>query len=146
MIFQHSRMIFRYMKKKYKKVLLISQTTGNKNLFDLCVKEIKSYYKDLEIKIINSICSITSIRESDALQVQNKVDITFVIGDKTSSNANKLYKILKENNDNTFFIEDINDLKDMKINFSNIKNVQIVSSSSTPDFIEKEVINYISNE
>ena len=128
----------------YTKILIVSQTTGNRNLFDKCcgmINECKVRFS--EIKMIDSICSITSLRENEAVSLQKKTDITFVIGDKMSSNANKLFLILKKNNDNTYFIENFPDLKNLKIDLKNYQSALVVSSSSTPDFIEKQVVNYL---
>jgi len=133
--------------KGYKKILLCSQTTSTIKLFEYAKKSIKKNYKDIfKFKYINSICPITSLREDKALELQKATDASFVIGDRSSSNANKLYNILKNSDKkNTYFITNVKDLKNQKINLSQYKIVQVVSSSSTPDFIEKQVIKYLEN-
>lgn len=79
------------------------------------------------------------------MHLQKKVDATFVIGDKISSNANKLFQILKKKNENTYFIENIISLKKLVLPFSKYNAVQIVSSSSssTPAFIENQIFDYL---
>ena len=130
--------------KNYSKILIVSQTTGNRKLFDKCCQAVNEHrHNKTEIKIIDSICSITSLRENEAVKLQEKADVTFVIGDKSSSNANKLFLILKKNNDETYFFEDLPDLLKLKIELNKYKSALVVSSSSTPDFIEKQVVEYL---
>ncbi len=132
------------------KYLLVSQTTGNRDLFEKTKKFIESKQKSLsfDFKFIDSICSITSLREKESLKLLKKVDYTFVIGDIHSSNANKLYKRLLKETSKVSFIQDLDELI-LKLydipKFKSFNKVQIVSSSSTPKFIEDKVLNYLKN-
>ncbi len=79
----------------------------------------ESKYKDI-LKIINeksgkmsannTICSATEERQSEAVKISKNVDKMLVIGDKGSSNTQKLYEICEKNCQNTYYIETINDL------------------------------------
>ena len=44
----------------------------------------------------NTICSATSDRQKEAVEIAGKVDIMIVLGDKNSSNTRKLYEISKK--------------------------------------------------
>ena len=65
-----------------------------------------------------------------------------IIGDKKSSNTQKLYEICKKNCNNTFYIETINDLV-LNIFHTNDK-IGITAGASTPPAIIKEVISTMS--
>ncbi|OHD10743.1 MAG: 4-hydroxy-3-methylbut-2-enyl diphosphate reductase [Spirochaetes bacterium GWB1_36_13] len=128
----------------WKKILLVSQTTAEASLFEAACRNIKALFHDrMEIEIIQSICSITTLRENEALKLQAKVDVSFVIGDPMSSNSKKLFNLLQKNHPETYFIEDLQALLELKLDLKKFHQAQVVSSSSTPDFIEKEVIHYL---
>ncbi len=130
--------------KDIRKILVVSQTTGKRSLFEKVSRRITSVFsKGREIVVHDSICSITSLREQESLRLQEKSDATFVIGDHISSNANQLYQKLKNKNQNTFFIEDLIDLKALDLPIDTYRAALVVSSSSTPPFIEKEVVDYL---
>ncbi len=132
---------------KYNKVLLISQTTGSLELFRQSEGLLRGVFEATrEIKVIDSICSITSRREEEALEIQKGVDLTVVVGDEMSSNANKLYKILKQKSENTWFVPDLKHLQSLGLDLTGCKTAQVVSSSSTPEFVESEIVQWLENQ
>ena len=48
------------------------------------------------LKIKNTICNATSIRQKETQKIANQVDLMIIIGGKHSSNTNKLYEIAKD--------------------------------------------------
>lgn len=129
-----------------KRFYLLSQTTYKSSFFVMVQKALESALPpDTELEVENTICSITSKREKYALELQKEVDITFVIGDRNSSNAKKLFSVLNETERPTYFIEDIEALKSLRLHLSDYKKAQVVSSSSTPRFVEEEVVHYLEN-
>ena len=130
----------------YKNIFTLSQTTGNRSLFEKTIQALKDTFKSgFNVQFLDSFCSNTSLREKESLAIQKEVDVTLVIGDALSSNAKKLYEILKNNNKSTFFIQDLDDLIEMNLPLSRYGGAQVVSSSSTPPFIEKEIADYLEN-
>ena len=126
------------------KIGLFSQTTGNRTLFKTTADYLTRELSDKnEIIIRDTICSITSLREEEALEIQSRVDVSFVVGDKHSSNANKLYHRLKETGGLCYFIRDLDELKALKLPLTHYRNAQVVSSSSTPAFIERKIVEYL---
>ena len=97
-----------------------------------------------EVASRDTICECTSQRESEALKVQSGVDVTFVVGDRISSNANRLYETLRAKDDRTHFVQDLEELKGLNLPLSRFKVAQVVSSSSTPEFTESEIVEYLS--
>ncbi len=124
-------------------IFITSQTTGSRKLFDSVITKISRKWPEAGINIFNSICPVTSKKEHEALVLQEETDISFVIGDPMSSNASKLFSILKEADEATWFIQDAEELKKLNLDFSGCKSALVVSSASTPDFVEKEVIAFL---
>lgn len=121
------------------KVGLIAQTTQNKEVFE-CVKRALER-KAESLKVVNTICNATSLRQHAAKKLAKFVDLMLVIGGKNSGNTTRLYKICKELCLNTYHVETAAELtKDM---FDNVENVGITAGASTPDFLIKEVLEYI---
>lgn len=128
---------------KYLEIFITSQTTGDKNIFSFCKNKIKEKWPQVTINSFNSICPITEKKEKEALLLQKQANISIVIGDTLSSNANKLFNILKNGDDNTFFVQDKKELEKLKIDFSNNKTALVVSSASTPSFIENDIVSLL---
>jgi (E)-4-hydroxy-3-methyl-but-2-enyl pyrophosphate reductase len=130
--------------KKPGKIFVVSQTTGSKDLFDWTVAGIKNKCGNkMEVAAYNSICPVTEQKEQEALKLQAHVDITFVVGDSLSSNANKLYDILSGPKIPVYFIADLEGLIALKLPLAKYKQALVVSSASTPLFIEEEICRYL---
>ena len=130
------------------KILVVSQTTGDRGLFEKTGKRVReAALPGSEVKTIDSICSVNTLREEEAAEMQKQSDITIVIGDHISSNANKLYEILRTSAEKTgqpvLFVTDLRELLKEDIRLDKHKTALVVSSSSTPDFIEKELVDYL---
>ena len=130
-------------KLKPARIFITSQTTCSRKLFELTVSRIRTAFKDADISVFDSICPVTEKKEAEALELQKKADISFVVGDRLSSNANKLFNILKSADERVFFIKDLDDLLGLKLDYRGVENAMIVSSASTPEFIEKEIVEYL---
>ena len=128
--------------KGYKKIYIVSQTTAPRSLFEETVKAI-SARMPYQVESRDTICACTSQRESEAVKVQKGVDVTFVVGDRISSNANRLYETLLAHDERTHFVQDLEELKNLKLPLSGFKVAQVVSSSSTPEFTETEIVRYL---
>ena len=123
-----------------KETTLVVQTTFRGSKFEEITNAVKSRIDN--IKIYNTICSATDERQREAVELSQKVDKMIVIGDKSSSNTQKLYEICKKYCQNTYYIETICDLV-LNIFDSNDK-IGITAGASTPSAIIKEVISSMS--
>lgn len=90
----------------------------------------------------NTICSATEERQKEAVRLSKEVDKMLVIGDKGSSNTQKLYEICRKNCKNTYYIETIEDLVLNNYKFND--RIGITAGASTPPAIIKEVITTMS--
>ena len=126
----------------YKGVCLVAQTTFDKEIWKKCLKIYKKVYTNAEI--FDTICNATSKRQAEAKSLSEKCDGMIVIGDRKSSNTNKLYLICKRNCENTVMIETAADLDTTR--FCGCEYVGITAGASTPDRIIKEVLDKMTEE
>lgn len=115
---------------------LVVQTTFRQSRLDEIIAALKK--KPMQLQIFNTICSATEKRQTEAIALSQRVDKMVVIGDKKSSNTQKLVEICKKNCNNTIHIETICDLV-LNI-FSKDDRIGITAGASTPPAIIKEVI------
>lgn len=123
-----------------KKYAVVVQTTFRESKFYDILKILKE--KSEKITEENTICSATEERQTEAVKISQNVDKMLVIGDKGSSNTQKLYEICSKNCRNTYYIETIEDLVLNNYKFND--KIGITAGASTPPAIIKEVITTMS--
>lgn len=121
---------FNYKGIKDKSPLIINQTTLN-------IKDLKDIYIDLIIHkpraiIMDEICTTTRLRQEGIQKLSDDIDLILVIGDKKSSNTNRLLEIAKSSHPSidSYLISDIDELA--TIDLSKYKKAAIASGASTP--------------
>lgn len=129
------------LKIKNDKIAIISQTTYSLEKFEKICNLIKEKYNNKKIKIYNTICNATKDRQEEIKMLAKEVDAILIIGDKKSSNTNKLYELSKEINHNTFFTQNENDL-DISI-LNKFNTIGIATGASTPKEFTENIINKI---
>ena len=121
------------------KLCIVSQTTFNYKKFKDLVEIISK--KGYDIIVLNTICSATEERQTEARQIASQVDAMIVIGGSHSSNTQKLFEICKKECENTYHIQELEDL-DLKTSQS-IRCVGITAGASTPKKIIEEVQKHV---
>ncbi|NBK93117.1 4-hydroxy-3-methylbut-2-enyl diphosphate reductase [bacterium 1XD21-13] len=121
------------------KLCVVSQTTFNYKKFKDIVEIISK--KGYDIIVLNTICSATEERQTEARQIASQVDAMIVIGGSHSSNTQKLFEICKKECENTYHIQELEDL-DFKASQS-IRCVGITAGASTPKKIIEEVQKHV---
>ena len=116
---------------KLKDILILAQTTYNSKKFDDIVEEIKKELNGKNIKVKKTICEATKIRQNETTKIAKKVDAMIIVGDKKSSNTNKLYDISKEYCKRTFFVQTAEELNIEEL--KNAKEIGIMAGASTPE-------------
>ena len=121
------------------KICVVSQTTFNYNKFKDLVEIIseKSYY----VSVLNTICNATKERQTEAESIAETVDAMIVIGDKHSSNTQKLFEICRRACNNTYYIQTLGDLDLNQL--GSVETVGITAGASTPNNIIEEVQNNV---
>lgn len=128
--------------KKFKNVenisiCVVAQTTYDVKEWKNCLKLLKKVYTNA--KIFDTICSATSIRQSEAEELASISDIMVVIGGRQSSNTAKLFSVCKSKCERTYLIESVAELDDIALIDADI--IGITAGASTPARIIKEVFN-----
>ena len=124
---------------KDQEVCIVAQTTFNYNKFKELVEIISK--KRYDIVVLNTICNATKERQTEARQIAARVDAMVVIGDKRSSNTQKLFEICKEECLNTYYIQTLDDLDINQLR--SVESVGITAGASTPNKIIEEVQNNV---
>ena len=128
--------------KEGEKVCLVAQTTFNYNKFQDIVEIIAK--KGYDITVLNTICNATEVRQTEARKVAQCSDVMIVIGDRHSSNTQKLFEICKNECKNTYYIQTSDEMDYTQIRSNN--NVGITAGASTPNNIIEEVSKNVRNE
>lgn len=124
---------------KLNKILIMAQTTYNSKKFDEIVNDLKNELKNKEVKIQKTICGATEVRQKETIEIAKNVDIMVIVGDKKSSNTNKLYDISKEICKKAIFVQNEDEI-DLQ-NFAENDKIGIMAGASTPkEDIEKVIM------
>lgn len=118
-------------------ICVVAQTTYDVKEWKNCLKLLKKVYTNA--KIFDTICSATSIRQSEAEELASISDIMVVIGGRQSSNTAKLFSVCKSKCERTYLIESAVELDDIALIDADI--IGITAGASTPARIIKEVFN-----
>ncbi|MDK2864265.1 MAG: 4-hydroxy-3-methylbut-2-en-yl diphosphate reductase [Thermotogota bacterium] len=120
-----------------KKVAVLAQTTADFSKF-------KEYAASLintgraEVRVINTICAETIMREMEVRKMAQECDLVIVVGGRMSSNARKLFEIAKDHV-RTLWIENEEEIKGETIQ----GKIGIVSGTSTPIEVVRRIVDYI---
>ena len=125
----------------YNKLCIVSQTTNTLEKFEKLSNILAS--KGDEVKVFNTICNATNLRQNACEELAKKVDAMVVIGGYNSSNTNKLVEISKKHCKNVYHIEISEELPLQDI--TKFNTIGITAGASTPDWIIKEVVDTMNN-
>ena len=116
-------------------VTMVSQTTSTEKIWKSCEKIVK---KDLSnVKINDTICRATELRQTEAAQLSKVCQAMVVVGDLLSSNTGRLAMICREHCDKVFLVDNASELNGE--DFQQCTDVGITAGASTPAWIIKEV-------
>lgn len=126
--------------KKKSKVGIVIQTTQRAEFLQEIVAYIAPIVK--ELRVANTICRSTSLRQNEAREIAQKSDLMIVVGSKKSANTTHLAEILKDIT-KTIHIENADELKNYENEIQTAQNIGITAGASTPDYIINEVIDSV---
>ncbi len=122
-------------------IVVVWQTTFNLNEFEKCWSFLKKNFENL--KLYDTICKATQIRQQETADLASKCDAMIVIGGRQSSNTAKLFSIAKEACPCTVLIEQANEVP---INLLYKERIGITAGASTPVCIIEEVKRIMSEQ
>ena len=105
------------------------------------LKEVLDYLAPIskELRVINTICASTSLRQNEAKDLAKESDLMIVVGSKKSANTTHLAEILTPICDTIHIERDI-ELDKYKELIQNAQNIGVTAGASTPDYIINKVI------
>ena len=124
--------------KEHKRVGIVIQTTQKLEFLEDVIKYLIPLAS--ELKVFNTICKSTSMRQEEAKELAENSDLMVVVGSKKSANTTHLAEILTGIT-NTIHIETADDLNNFKQIIEKSQNIGVTAGASTPDNIIKDVIN-----
>jgi 4-hydroxy-3-methylbut-2-enyl diphosphate reductase len=137
-----------------KKTVLFSQTTMDKKTFRIIADELKKRIQELivesfensaiEFHAKDTICGQVSGRDRKIREFANSNDIVIFVAGRYSSNGKVLFNLVKEENSNSYFIEDVSELQPEW--FNGIDRVGITGATSTPLWLMQKVKKVIEEE
>jgi len=119
----------------WEKLGIIAQTTQSFSLFKEIVTT--SLERAKEVRVFNTICHATTIRQKEAIEIAKKVECMIVIGGYNSGNTQRLAAICKEIQPHTYHIETAQELNQRWL--ARKEKIGLTAGASTPSWIIKEV-------
>lgn len=91
-----------------------------------------------EVRVFNTICDATAVRQQEATELAQEVDCVIVIGGYNSANTRRLAEICTEIQPKTYHIETASEINQNW--FDGVETVGVTAGASTPKWIIDEVL------
>jgi len=119
-----------------RKMGIIAQTTQSldnfREIVGVCLE------KTRDLKIYNTICDATSVRQEEAVAIARQVELMLVVGGYNSANTRRLAELCREQGTTTHHLETAAELDPAW--FAGIDRVGLTAGASTPQFLIDEII------
>ncbi|HHL40210.1 MAG TPA: 4-hydroxy-3-methylbut-2-enyl diphosphate reductase [Deltaproteobacteria bacterium] len=96
-----------------------------------------------EIKVYNTICDATSVRQRESIEIAREVDCMFVVGGRNSANTRRLAEVCRSIRPSTHHIEVASEIEPRWIEGAG--KVGVTAGASTPQWIIREVVDRIAS-
>ena len=124
---------------KMNKIGVVAQTTQSfENLKNVVVECLQ---RGGEIRVFNTICDATAVRQEEAKELAGQVDCMLVVGGFNSANTRRLAEVCAELQPRTHHIETATEIDAAW--FEGVERVGVTAGASTPKWIIDEVMNKI---
>lgn len=124
---------------KMSKIGIVAQTTQSfenlKNVVSECL------LRGGEIRVFNTICDATAVRQEEAKELAGQVDCMLVVGGYNSANTRRLSEVCAELQPRTHHIETADEIDPSW--FEGVETVGVTAGASTPKWIIDEVMSRI---
>lgn len=119
----------------WEKLGIIAQTTQSVGLFKEMIAACLE--KAREVRVFNTICHATMMRQKEALEISKKVDCMIVVGGYNSGNTQRLAAICREIQPRTYHIERAKEIDPRWL--AKKEKIGLTAGASTPSWIIKQV-------
>ncbi|MDQ2680869.1 MAG: 4-hydroxy-3-methylbut-2-enyl diphosphate reductase [Candidatus Eremiobacteraeota bacterium] len=117
------------------RVGVVVQSTYSEARFTDIVKALTAKY--YEVRAVNTICTDTHNRQTEAITLAKQVEVMVVVGGKTSANTKHLAELAEMNGARAFHIEGPQELQGDW--FEGVKIAGLMSGASTPGWLVDSV-------
>jgi 4-hydroxy-3-methylbut-2-enyl diphosphate reductase len=115
---------------------VVAQTTQSlenlRQVVEVCLEKSK------ELRVFNTICNATTVRQNEARTIARQADMMLVIGGFNSATTNRLAQICREIQPRTHHVETAEQIEPAW--FAGVSTVGITAGASTPRWIIDEVM------
>lgn len=133
---------YELMLKEHKKIGVVVQTTQRIEVLKNVINYLTGIAK--ELRVFNTICASTSLRQNEARQLAGESDLMVVVGSKKSANTTHLAEILTDIT-KTIHIETDTELDEYHELIEGAVDIGVTAGASTPEDIIEKVINKLNN-
>jgi 4-hydroxy-3-methylbut-2-enyl diphosphate reductase len=116
--------------------VLAAQTTQDRAAF-MELKEFLHRDIDADMPVLETICDATKIRQQEAVEIADRVDLMVVVGGYNSGNTRRLVQVVRERGTPCIHVETADDIDPESL--QGIETVGLSAGASTPDAIIREV-------
>jgi 4-hydroxy-3-methylbut-2-enyl diphosphate reductase len=122
------------------KVAVTTQTTLSRWDTAALIARVLERYPNAQV--YTEICQATQLRQEAAVSQSTEADVVFVVGDKQSSNSNRLVDVVANQAGRpVHLIDNVADIRPEML--AGAQTVAVTAGSSTPSDITREVIRYL---
>jgi (E)-4-hydroxy-3-methyl-but-2-enyl pyrophosphate reductase len=114
---------------------VVVQSTYSRERFTDIVKALSEKY--YEVRAVNTICTDTNNRQTEALRLANEVQAMVVVGGKTSANTKHLAELAEKHGARSYHIEGPDELRAEW--FEGVTVAGLMSGASTPGWLVDDV-------
>ena len=118
------------------KVIVVAQTTQEKNRFDEVVRAVRGRFPDA--LIFDTICDATRNRQDEVRALAPHVDAMVVVGGYHSGNTHRLAQVAQSTGLPVFHVETAEELERDRL--SSMEVVGVTAGASTPNWMIKKVV------
>lgn len=122
-----------------RRIGIVAQTTQSlsnlRQIVDICLE------KCYELRVFNTICDATTVRQQEAREIAARADVVLVLGGYNSANTSRLAQICQEIQPRTHHIETAREIQSEWLVAADV--VAITAGASTPQWIIEEAVKKI---
>lgn len=122
------------------RVAVISQTTQSPARFaDFVGQLMTTRVSEIsELRLINTLCNVTSGQQAAARELAQEVDLMLVVGGKTSANTRHLWEVCRQEEVTAYHIETADEIEAEWL--SDCERLGVTAGASTPDSAVEAVV------
>ncbi len=114
--------------------VVVQSTYSRERFTDIVRALIAKYY---EVRAVNTICTDTNNRQTEALELSKEVEVMVVVGGKTSANTKHLAELSELHGAKAYHIEGPDELEARW--FNGVRTAGLMSGASTPGWLVDNV-------